>query len=547
MSRTGSINWDPYFRTYHTQANDFTIQGYATWADQFVDGKLSVEAAAFAEQRQYDYKYLNSYTNGGLSVIDFYNLAASASTYSTNNEETHFKTRSFFANTTIGWDDLVFFDGSIRYDIDSRLPQNKNGYLYGGASLSFMASKLVKADWLDFWKVRASIAQVGSTVGAYQILPTYTVGTKKNGQTTMYEPATLKNENVKPTISTSYEVGTEFKLFKNRLWGDINFYRKDTKNDIIDANVLPQAGYAYRKINAGLVRNQGIEIVLGGTPVDTKDVTWTLSGNIAKNSNKLIELTPDQNEYTIYWTKFYDAWYNKAIAGKPIGVITAASRFAKTEDGTPILQKGNDACGDVRPTWIRGEEVEVGNVQPKFTGGFSTSVRFKNVTASASLDYLVGGKLISWTNMWGTGSGILASTAKINPRGVNEREPVACGGGVYLKGVDKDGNPIEGYCDAYNYYHYKAYYDGASWAYDRTYVKLREVSIKYDIPASLLGKLGIGISKASISAVATNPWLIYSACPNLDPSEIAGVEYNYLEGGQAMSTRTFGLTLNVTF
>lgn len=544
---TGSINWDPYFRTYHTQDNDFTIQGYATWADQFVDGKLSVEAAAFAEQRQYDYKYLNSYTNGGLSVIDFYNLAASASTYSTNNSETHFKTRSFFANTTIGWDDLVFFDGSIRYDIDSRLPQNKNGYLYGGASLSFMASKLVKADWLDFWKVRASIAQVGSTVGAYQILPTYTVGTKKNGQTTMYEPATLKNENVKPTISTSYEVGTEFKLFKNRLWGDINFYRKDTKNDIIDANVLPQAGYAYRKINAGLVRNQGIEIVLGGTPVDTKDVTWTLSGNIAKNSNKLIELTPDQNEYTIYWTKFYDAWYNKAIAGKPIGVITAASRFAKTEDGTPILQKGNDAWGDVRPTWIRGEEVEVGNIQPKFTGGFSTSVRFKNVTASASLDYLVGGKLISWTNMWGTGSGILASTAKINPRGVNEREPVACGGGVYLKGVDKDGNPIEGYCDAYNYYHYKAYYDGASWAYDRTYVKLREVSIKYDIPASLLGKLGIGISKASISAVATNPWLIYSACPNLDPSEIAGVDYNYLEGGQAMSTRTFGLTLNVTF
>ena len=130
---------------------------------------------------------------------------------------------------------------------------------------------------------------------------------------------------------------------------------------------------------------------------------------------------------------------------------------------------------------------------------------------------------------------------------MNEREPVACGGGVYLKGVDKDGNPIEGYCDAYNYYHYKAYYDGASWAYDRTYVKLREVSIKYDIPASLLGKLGIGISKASISAVATNPWLIYSACPNLDPSEIAGVDYNYLEGGQAMSTRTFGLTLNVTF
>lgn len=544
---TGSINWESYFRTYQTQDNDFTIQGYATWADSFVDKKLTVEAAAFAEYREYEYKYLNSFTNGGLSVIDFYNLAASANTYSTNNSETHFRTRSFFANTTVGWDDLVFFDGSLRYDLDSRLPNDKNGFLYGGASLSFMASKLINAPWLDFLKVRASIAQVGSTIDAYQIYPTYTVGTKKNNQTTMYEPSTLKNEHVKPTISTSYEIGTEFKLFKNRLWGDINFYRKDTKNDIIEANVLPQSGYAYRKVNAGLVRNQGIEIVIGGTPVSTKDMTLTVSANFAKNNNKLIELTPDQNEYTIYWTRFYDAWYNKAIAGKPIGVITAASRWLKNDKGQYVLRAGNASWGDVRPTWVRGEEVEVGNVQPKFTGGFSTSFRYKNITASASLDYLVGGKIVSWTNMWGTGSGLFASTAKVNPRGVNEREPVACGGGVYMEGVDEDGNPMSGYVDAYNYYHYKAYFDGAGWAYDRSYVKLREISVRYDIPSKLLGKLGIGITKASITAFATNPWLIYSAVPNIDPSEINGVEYNYIEGGQAMSTRSFGLTLNVTF
>ena len=544
---TGSINWDSSFRTYHVQDNDLTIQGYATWGDQFVDGRLSVEAAAFAETRQYDYKYLNSYTNGGLNVIDYYNLAASSSTYGTNNSETHFKTRSFFANATIGWDDLVYVDGSVRYDLDSRLPKDNNGYLYGGASVSLMASKLIDAPWLDFWKVRASLAQVGSTIDAYQIDPTYTVGTKKNGQTTMYEPATLKNQNVKPTISTSYEIGTEFKLFKNRLWGDINLYRKDTKNDIIDANVLPQAGYAYRKVNAGLVRNQGIEIMLGGTPVNTKDVTWSISANFAKNNNKLVELTPDQNEYTIYWTRFYDAWYNKAVAGKPIGVITAASRFVTTEDGTPVLQAGNASWGEVRPVWERGVEKEVGNVQPDFTGGLSTSLRVKNVTLSASLDYLHGGKIVSWTNMWGTGSGLFASTAKVNKNGVNEREPVAVGGGVYLEGVDADGNPISGFCDAYNYYHYKAYYNAEGWVFDRSYVKLREVSVKYDIPAKVLAKLGIGLSKASISAVATNPWLIYSACPNIDPSEIAGVEYNYLEGGQAMSTRSFGLTLSVTF
>ncbi len=547
---TGSINWDSYFRTYHAQDNDFTAQGYLTYGGQFVDNKLSIEAAAFAETRRYDYRYLNSNTNGGLSLKDYYNLKASSSTYSTNNDETHYKTRSFFGTATLGWDDFVYLDGSIRYDLDSRLPADHNGYLYGGGSLSFMVSKLINAHWLNFWKIRGSVAQVGSTIGAYQIYPTYTIGTKKNGQTTMYEPSTLKNPNVLPTISTSFEVGTEFKMFNNRFFGDVNFYRKDTRNDIIDANVLPQAGYSTRKVNAGLVRNQGIEVVLGGTPVQTKDVTWNLSANLAKNVNKLMELTDpnDPNEkYTIYWTKFYYEWYNMAIEGQPIGSIVSNARWAKTEDGTPILQKGNATWGDVRPVYDLGTENTVGNVQPKFTGGFSTDIRIKNFTLGASLDFMVGGSLVSWTNMWGTGSGMFASTAKVNDRGVNEREPVAAGGGVHMTGVDKEGNPMDGYVDAYQYYHYKAYYDCDSWVYDRTYVKLREVSLKYDLPQKFLQNMGIGITKASVALVATNPWLIYSAIPNLDPSEIAGVEYNFLEGGQAMSTRSFGVTINVTF
>ena len=544
---TGSINWDPYFRTYQTASNDFTGQAYLMWDQQFVDNRLSFNVAAFAELRNYNYRYLNSYTNGGLSVVDYYNLAASASTYSTNNSETHYKTRSFFGTATIGWDDLVYLDGSIRYDVDSRLADGNNGYLYGGGSVSFMASKPIDAPWLNFWKIRASVAQVGSTIGAYNIYPTYTVGTKKNGQTTMYEPTTQKNQNIQPTISTSYEVGTEFKMFGNRFFGDLNFYIKNTENDIISANVLPQSGYAYRTLNAGLTRNKGVELMLGGTPVRTKNVEWTLSANAARNVNTLVELTPDQDEYTIYWTKFYDEFYLKAIAGKPIGVISTGSRFLYNEDGLPVLKKmaAGSAWGEVRPVWERGVEEEVGNVQPDLTGGFSTSLRLWNFTLGASLDYVIGGKLISWTNMWGTGSGTFASTAQLNNNGVNEREPIADGGGVYLEGVDEDGNPVSGYCNAYNYYHYKAYYDTAGWAYDRTYVKLRELSLRYDLPKNFVSKLKM--TNASIAFVANNPWLIYSACPNIDPSEIAGTEYNYLEGGQAMSTRSFGLTLNVTF
>ena len=546
----GSVDFEPYFRTYQTNTNDLTAQAYLTWNDQFVDDRLSVEAAAFAETRSYDYYYLNSYTNGGLNMPGFYNLGASNSTYGTNNSETHYKTRSFFGNTTIGWDDLIYLDGSIRYDIDSRLPADNNGYLYGGGSLSFMASKLINAPWLNFWKIRGSLAQVGSTIGAYNVLPTYTINTKFHQQTAIYEPTTQVNQNIRPTISTSYEVGTEFKMFNNRFYGDINFYLKNTKDDIIDATVLNQSGYNKRTMNAGLVENKGFEILLGGTPVLTKDWQWDLSGNISKNINKLITLAPDQHEYARYGNGFNQAnryWYIKAIEGQPIGVIQAASRWLTNDEGKLILREGTTNTGEVRPTWETNELRDEGNIQPDFTGGFNTSVRFKNLTFSAAFDYMIGGQIISWTNLWGEGSGLLDVTAAVNDKGVNIREPVQKGGGVYMEGVDADGNPMSGYMDAYYYYSYKSTYNAASYVLDKSYLKLRELSLRYDLPKDFLNKLNVGIARASVAFVATNPWLIYSAIPNIDPSEVGGASYNGLEGGQALSTRTFGVTLNVTF
>ena len=545
----GSINFDPYFRTYQNQSNDITAQGYVMWNNQYFDNRLAIEAAAFAETRQYDYYYLNSSTNGGLTVPGYFNLGASVSTYSTNNSETHYKTRSFFGNTTIGWDDLIYVDGSIRYDLDSRLPVANNGYLYGGASLSFMASKLINAPWLNFWKIRGSVAQVGSTLGAYAVTPVYSVNSKFHGQPTMSEPTTQVNENIRPTISTSYEVGTEFKMFNNRLYGDVNLYVKNTKDDIINVGTIGYSGYSSRTMNAGLVQNKGIEILLGGTPVRTKDWEWNLSGNISKNINTLVELfgNPD-DEYTWYSNRFYYNYTIKSRVGQPVGIIQTDARWKTTEDGQLILKPSTSASvGEVQPVWETNVSKEIGNVQPDFTGGFSTDLRYKSVTLGASFDFVIGGQFISWTNMWGNGSGLLAETAALNPKGINVREPVQKGGGVYMEGVDADGNALSGYIDAYYYYYYKYRYGNDCWLYDRSYLKLRELSLRYDVPQVLVDKLNIGLRNVSVAFVATNPWLIYSAAPNLDPSELGGASYNFLEGGQAISTRTFGVTLKASF
>ncbi|MGM9760412.1 MAG: TonB-dependent receptor domain-containing protein, partial [Parabacteroides sp.] len=551
----GAINFDSYYYEAQNHVSDLTIQGRLTWGDRFLNDRLTVDAAAFIEQRNYDYGNLQAATTNGLIMDGYYNLAASNGYVTALNEEKHYKTRSIFGTATVGFDDTYFLDGSIRNDWDSRLPDSHNSYLYGGLSASVMVNQFLtdQAPWLNYWKVRASLAQVGSTLDVYKTLMAYSytnsdnsANYKYNSLTSLYPSATLLNPDIKPTISTSYEVGTEFRMFDNRFWGDINFYRRDTKNQILNMTVAPQSGYSSRQLNSGLVRNQGIEISLGGTLVRTKDFQWNLEGNISKNDNKLVRLNDAIKTYSIEGNSFYYFWYLKANEGEPLGVITTMARWARNEEGKPILAPTTSTAwgGGWSPTYEFNEEKEVGNFQPDWTGGFSTDFRYKNLRLAANFDFMIGGQMVSWTNLWSIGSGTNAQTAQLNDKGVNVREPINQGGGVRVDGVDQDGNPVTAYMNAYYYYHYMSYYDLDSFVYDRTYLKMRELSLTYDFPRSFLSKAKIGLSDASISFVATNPWLIYSACPNVDPSETGD---NWLEGGQAASTRSFGFTVKLGF
>lgn len=522
------------------------LKGRLTWNDTFVEDRLGVETAAFIEQRDYDYGVLSGNTSSGLSINDYFNLNSSSGSVVATNSITKYKTRSVFGNATVSFDDTYFLDLSLRNDWDSRLPSSKNSYLYGGVSASVMLSQFINAEWLNFWKLRASIAQVGSTLDAYQTTYTYNAQRKYNTTATLRQSLTQLNQQIKPTISTSYEVGTEFRMFKNMLRGDINFYRRDSKNQILNVTVAPQSGYSSRQLNAGLIRNQGIEISLGGTIVNTRNFSWDIDANVSKNVNKLVKLNDDITEYSLGWNRFYYAWGIRSIVGKPVGEFYTASRWKRNDDGQLILSKTTSAQwgGGWQPIMETNVEKYVGNFQPDFTGGFSTQFRFKSLTLGASFDFQVGGSIASWTNLWGEGSGLIKSTASVNDNGVNVREPIAKGGGVHVTGVDEDGNSVDCYMNAYRYYSYKAMYDNDSWVYDRTYVKMRELSVGYDIPSAFLSRLKIGLSQASVSFIATNPWLIYSAIPNIDPSESST---NYIEGGQAPSTRSFGLTVKLTF
>lgn len=548
------IKTTPYFEEEQNSLIDITVQGRLTWNGRYFNDRLALDAAAFVEGRSYKYDETKAFTRDGMILDGFWNTNASVGLAGGATKRTYYKEQSIFGTGTAGWDDTYYLDFSIRNDWTSTLHPDNNSMLYGGVSVAALASNWFKgaSGWLDFWKIRASAAQVGSSVDAYNIYTSYLMidsndnQVKYNGLSTMYASANQKNKDLKPTISTSFEVGTEFRMFKGRLYGDINFYNRDSKNQIINVTTAPQSGYSTRKMNAGLVRNRGFEVSLGGIPLRLKNFEWNLDFNFSKNENTLVELVDGIDSYRLNSYALSSYIYSYAEVGRPIGVFRGTA-WVRDDNGNLILKKQTGATaskyGEYIPQLDTSGTKELGNFQPDFTGGFSTGLRYKDFRLNASFDFVVGGQIASVTNMNGEGSGLFKETSGKNDKGAELRAPLSEGGGVRVDGVDVDGKPVTTYVEAQQYYNLK-HKIWEPYIYDRTYVKMREVSLGYDVPRSFLKKTKTGITRLDISVFAQNPWLIYSACPNVDVSESGTSWY---EGGQAVSSRSWGVTVNLSF
>lgn len=549
----------PYYYQEQNRTKDIRTQGKVSYTDRFLQDQLTLDAAIYAENRDFRYDVLKANTTDGLAADKWFNLASSVGKPKAENLLDRYQVRSVYGTLTLGWQDTYFADFSARNDWSSTLPDKHNGYFFGGASVAAIASNWIpKNNILNFWKIRASAAQVGSTLNPYNVYQTYE--TSKYGTTTWaYNSTTLKNTEIKPTISTSFEVGTEFRMFNNRLWGDINYYNRIARDQILALNMAPASGFVYRYINAGRIQNKGIEIALGGSPIKTQDWQWDVNFNIARNRNKLLELDGERNDYRVSWYSFGSRASLYAIVGEPVGTIIA-NNFKYDEQGRQVFHKKEITATEPEKIEKQQKDIEVngpytplisadqklGNVQPDFTGGFNTSLRWKNLSLRASFDFQIGGNILSVSNMFGEGSGLTSSTVGKNDRGVDVREDLSKNGGVHIVGVDENGNAVDSHLEA-NYYfgNFKSGVWGA-YLYDASYVKMRELAISYEFPKDLIMKTGF-LKSASISLVANNPWLIYSAVPNFDVSEAVNAYQGYCERGQTVSSRTIGFTVNLTF
>ncbi|MEZ2445069.1 SusC/RagA family TonB-linked outer membrane protein [Chitinophaga sp. RCC_12] len=509
--------------------------------------KLSFNANVGGNLLTQRYNGIQGRTQGGLSVVNFYNLSASIDRPDVSNYLRRKEVRSAFAAVSFGYDNIYYLDATVRNDISSALPAGNNSYWYPSVSFSMVFSELLQWEPLSYGKVRISLAKAGSDLDPYQIYESYILeapykGRDDNTYLPMHLPTTLNNPAIRPSLGNSFETGLDLKVLKNRLGLAFTYYNQQNIDQVLSIPVSGAIGYENTIINAGKIQNKGVELSLTAIPVQTKVFNWNSTLNVSRNRSLVKELYPgintlqlDVNTYSRV-SVYLNADVNAAF-GTLVG--NAYRRDAKT--GKILLDAANLPMFE--------ENHNFGSVVPDFTGGWLNSFRIGRFDVSAMIDFQSGGKFFSWTKMLSVKSGQAEETAAINDKGKNVRDPLADGGGVKVNGISSaTGEEVTAYVDAKSYYRTvlgTSVYE--EWLYDASYIKMRELRVGYTFSREVHRKMPF--NSINVALIARNPFMIYQQAPKgLDPSELSTgrSSISWLETGQLATTRSFGINLNIS-
>ena len=550
----GSLNRSDQSSGYLRRDITFSEYNYDLMANFNKDltKNLNLKGVLGMNVRRTNYNRLISATNGGLGVAGLYSLQNSIGPLPLSKElKSKVGVNGIYGSVSLGYKSLIYLDGTLRRDHSSTLPVDKSKYYYPSIAGSFVFSNLVKdSKWLSFGKVRLNYAEVGAGASFDRLVDKYDIITPFNSPSVSVN-GTKQNSELDPERTKSIEGGLEMSFFGRRLGFDLAMYNTNTINQIIPLAVSTATGYTYKMINAGNIENKGVELALNATPLKGKHFKWDVAINWAKNWNKVISLTEGVDNLQL--GSYQGGITINARVGQPYGVIEGTDYVylngRKVVDATTGRYKKTTNSDNV-----------LGNVNPDWTGGMNNTLTYRNWALSFLIDVSKGGSIFSLDMYYGLATGLYKETSYDNDLGNPVRDPIVwlapkdhtkgydpTSGGFINEGVNPDGSENKTRVSAANYgtFGYLRNPDKA-FVYDATFVKLREISIAYNIPASVLKKCFI--TGITISAVASNPWIIYKKLPYADPE--SGLGAGNLQGysvGSLPSTRDFTLNLKLTF
>ncbi|WP_258100705.1 SusC/RagA family TonB-linked outer membrane protein [Marinoscillum pacificum] len=558
-SRTasGTLNLSGYSTSAYDRFED-NIQGMLSYNKRFGE-TLSLVANAGVNFRTNNFRTWNMGTSGGLSVDNLFNISASVDQATVGNYVGQSKVNSYFGQISLGFRDFLYFDGTLRADYDSKLPNGNNAFIYPSTSVSFVFSELVDLSFLSYGKLRGGYARVGSEVDpysgdVYRTQLTYPLGIAYDGNAITSVPNRLIDPTLEPATTSSQEIGLELGFLNNRLKTDFSYYYQDNSNEPLDVTIPASSGGSVFLTNSVESHTKGWELSIGGTPVKSAGgFNWDVNFNIAQNTTVIDNLgygDPEEDDAFALSNGFrgtstVGGWGGiQAVAREnaELGVIVGR-KFRRDDDGNIVVNT------DGTPLYDDGEDL--GQMLPDFTGGMFNRFSYKNFEMSFTIDYQFGGMFHSISRMFGAYSGLTAETVGTNDKGNPIRDSPETGGGLSFGGVYEDGSANTTYLAADEYWK-SLFALHEAWMYDMTFIKMREIRVGYNFPASMLDKTGV-LKGASIALVANNPWLIHSNVDGIDPSEISGDSETsrnngaWVESGNLPGTRSFGFDLKLKF
>ena len=435
---------------------------------------------------------------------------------------------SVFATANFGFKEMLFLDVAGRNDWSSTLVNTDTmSYFYPSVGATAILSEMITMpEWVNFGKIRATYAQVGNDIFPFVTSPTSTI---VNGQIVSPRVGPKPGESLKPELKSEFEIGTEWRMFSNKLRFELSYYNSETKNQYVEV-LAPDTnpfGYEYYGINAGRITNQGIEVVVSGTVIKNDKFSWDATVNYSLNENVVKDIPSNGGDTrSIILTDGNNMNYRYSlIEGQPFGVIEG-KKLVRNDKGQIVL----DDTGNVQ----LGQYENVGNANPNYMLGFQNAFKFGSFFANVLIDARVGGEVMSLTQSVLDGYGVSKETGDARNTG-----------SVSINAVDKNGAAVTS-MDAEKYYKAVGGIDKATgeYMYSATNVNVREVSIGYTFNTKSIPF----IQSANLSLIARNLFFIYKDAP-FDPnvSLSSGETLQGVDLFGMPSTRSIGLNLNVTF
>jgi hypothetical protein len=455
------------------------------------------------------------------------------------------RTVGTFGSLSLQYKSLLFLTGTGRYDVVSSMPTNNRSFFYPSVAFSFVASEsdaVKNLNWVSFAKLRLSYAEVGqagSYIPNFYGTPFYGSGWWTGspilypmGGINSYIPNNIQfDPNLVPQNTKSYEIGTDLKFFQNRIGIDYTYSYQNVVDQIFSVPLAGSTGIASLLMNGGKVHTAGHEIVLYLTPLATKNLQWDFSFNFSKIDNYVDELA--EGVESIFIGGFSTPQVRAGI-GDTYPVIYGDS-FLRNEEGKIVVEDDPSSPNYGFP--LQGEPDVIGKVSPDFILGGGTSFSFRTLSLNSLFEWKQGGQMYSGSNGLLDYYGLSTRT--------EDRESTFIFDGVKRDDTPNDiarGGPSDPYALQYLHTNVLTNID-EYYIYENSFVKLRELSLKYQPSKKLFKKVNLGVS------VFTRNILLWTVLPNLDPESSQG---NTNMGGAferftVPQTTSFGFNLDLTF